>query len=326
MKKKAFIILVLLACLVPASSFGQLIACRDSIKDGYNFWLYLPDDYNDTVPEKPLVIFLHGRSLCGRNLANVRRYGCIDAIERGRKIDAVIVAPQTQNTWKPDKVHEVYDWVKTHCAIDTTRVYVLGMSLGGYGTINYTASYPETVAAAMALCGGASIKGLCGLNEVPLWIIHGTADRDVPLYCSQKVVDEMVQCGDTSLLLFDKLRGEAHSKLARIFYLEQTYDWLFSHSLNDSVRKVNKDYTISREIMNTAYNDLSKDTSLRIIDSRPTKPTYVTKTEAKYYVIKKGDTLSKIAARHHTSVNSLCRLNGMKKTDKLKIGRRIRVK
>jgi LysM repeat protein len=326
MKKKAFIILVLLACLIPAGSFGQLIACRDSIKDGYNFWLYLPDDYNDTVPEKPLVIFLHGRSLCGRNLANVRRYGCIDAIERGRKIDAVIVAPQTQNTWKPDKVHEVYHWVKTHCAIDTTRVYVLGMSLGGYGTINYTASYPETVAAAMALCGGASIKGLCGLNEVPLWIVHGTADRDVPLYCSQKVVDEMVQCGDTSLLLFDKLRGEAHSKLARIFYLEQTYDWLFSHSLSDSVRKVNKDYTISREIMNTAYNDLSKDTSLRIIDSRPTKPTYVTKTEAKYYVIKKGDTLSKIAARHHTSVNSLCRLNGMKKTDKLKIGRRIRVK
>ena len=324
--KKALIILSLLACLIPASSFGQLIACRDSIKDGYDFWLYLPDDYNDTVAEKPLVIFLHGKSLCGRNLANVRRYGCIDAVERGRNIDAVIVAPQTQNTWKPDKVHEVYDWVKTHCAIDTTRVYVLGMSLGGYGTINYTASYPETVAAAMALCGGASIKGLCGLNEVPLWIIHGTADKDVPLYCSQKVVDEMVQCGDTSLLLFDKLRGEAHSKLARIFYLEQTYDWLFSHSLADSVRKVNKDFTISREIMNTAYNDLVKDTSLRIVDSRPSKPSYVSKSEAKYYVIKKGDTLSKIAARHHTSVNNLCRLNGMKKTTKLKIGRRIRVK
>ncbi|MBO6024442.1 MAG: LysM peptidoglycan-binding domain-containing protein [Bacteroidales bacterium] len=200
------------------------------------------------------------------------------------------------------------------------------MSLGGYGTINYTASYPETVAAAMALCGGASIKGLCGLNEVPLWIVHGTADKDVPLYCSQKVVDEMIQCGDTSLLLFDKLRGEAHSKLARIFYLEQTYDWLFAHSLADSVRQVNKDYTISTAIMNTAYNDLVKDTALRIIDSRPSKPTYLAKTEAKYYVIKKGDTLGKIAARHHTTVNSLCRLNGMKKTDKLKIGRRIRVK
>ena len=324
--KKLIIILSLLVLVLPARSFGQLIACRDSIPNGYDFWLYLPDDYNDTVREKPLVIFLHGRSLCGKNLANVRRYGCIDAIERGRNIDAVIVAPQTQNTWNPDKVHEVYDWVKTHCAIDTCRVYVLGMSLGGYGTINYTASYPETVAAAMALCGGASIKGLCGLNQVPLWIIHGTADKDVPLYCSQKVVDEMIQCGDTSLLLFDKLRGEAHSKLARIFYLEQTYDWLFSHSLADSVRQVNKDYTISTAIMNTAYNDMVKKTDLKIVDSRPSKPTYLTKPEAKYYVIKKGDTLSKIAAKNHTTVNNLCRLNGMKKTTKLKIGRRIRVK
>ena len=324
--KKLIIILSLMALFLPAKSFGQLIACRDSIPNGYDFWLYLPNEYNDTVCEKPLVMFLHGRSLCGKNLANVRRYGCIDAIERGRNIDAVIVAPQTQNTWNPDKVHEVYDWVKTHCAIDTNRVYVLGMSLGGYGTINYTASYPETVAAAMALCGGASIKGLCGLNEVPLWIIHGTADKDVPLYCSQKVVDEMVQCGDTSLLRFDKLKGQAHSILARIFYLEETYDWLFSHSLADSVRQVNKDYTISMENINTAYNGLVKNTDLKTIDSRPSKPTYLTKTEAKYYVIKKGDTLGKIAARHHTTVNNLCRLNGMKKTSKLKIGRRIRVK
>lgn len=178
----------------------------------------------------------------------------------------------------------------------------------------------------MALCGGASIKGLCGLTEVPLWIIHGTADKDVPLYCSQKVVDEMIQCGDTSLLRFDKLKNQAHSILARVFYLEETYDWLFAHSLADSVRQVNKDYNISMENINTAYSGLVKNTDLKIVDSRPSKPTYVTKTEAKYYVIKKGDTLSKIAAKNHTTVNNLCRLNGMKKTTKLKIGRRIRVK
>ena len=52
----------------------------------------------------------------------------------------------------------------------------------------------------------------------------------------------------------------------------------------------------------------------------------MTKTEAQYYVIKKGDTLSKIASRYHTTVNNLCRLNGIKKSTKLKIGRRIRVK
>ena len=92
--KRIIIILSLLVFAMPTFSFAQLIACRDSIPNGYDFWLYLPDDYNDTVREKPLVILLHGRSLCGKNLANVKRYGCIDAIERGRNIDAVVVAPQ----------------------------------------------------------------------------------------------------------------------------------------------------------------------------------------------------------------------------------------
>ena len=220
-----------LLCLLPMFASAQLIACRDSIQDGYNFWLYVPEDYNDTVADKPVVMFLHGKSLCGKNLSNVLRYGSIDALKRGREIDAFVVAPQTQNTWKPDKVWEVYDWVKTKYNVDTCRLYVLGMSLGGYGTINFAATYPDKVAAAMALCGGASIDSLCGLTEVPLWIIHGTADKDVPIKYSEKVVNTMIQCGDTSRLIFDRLPREGHSHLARAFYLESTYEWLFKHDL-----------------------------------------------------------------------------------------------
>ena len=317
-------LLILLLCLTPMFATAQMIACRDSIQDGYDFWLYVPEDYNDTVADKPVVLFLHGRSLCGKNLANLLRYGPLDALKRGREIDAFVVAPQTNIvSWKPDKVMEVYDWVKDHYAVDTCRLYVLGMSLGGYGTINFTATYPDKVAAAMALCGGASVDELCGLTEVPLWIIHGTADKDVKLYYSQRIVDAMVQCGDTSRLLFDKLPGEGHSHLARIFYLQSTYDWLFSHNLNDSLRPVNRDYTISSTIMNAAYNDLSGQYSFQVIDSKPSKPDY---QQAQYYTIKKGDTLGKIAARHHTTVAKLCKLNHMKQTDVLQIGRKIRVK
>ena len=258
-------LLILCLCLMPMLVSAQLIACRDSIKDGYDFWLYVPEDYNDTIADKPVVLFLHGRSLCGKNLANVLRYGPIDAMKRGRDIDAFVVAPQTNIvSWKPDKVMEVYDWVKDHYAVDTCRLYVLGMSLGGYGTINFTATYPDKVAAAMALCGGA-----------------------------------------------------------RIFYLQSTYDWLFSHNLNDSLRPVNREYTISSSTMNAAYNDLDGKHSFAVIDSKPSKPDY---QQAQYYTIKKGDTLGKIAANHKTTVAKLCKLNNMKKTDVLRIGRKIRVK
>ena len=311
-------------CLLPLLASAQLIACRDSIKDGYNFWLYVPEDYNDTVADKPVVLFLHGRSLCGKNLANVLRYGPIDALKRGRNIDAFVIAPQTNvASWDTEKLWDVYDWVKTNYCVDTCRLYVLGMSLGGYGTINFTARYSDKVAAAMALCGGSSIDSLCGLTEVPLWIIHGTADKDVPLFYSQRVVNTMIQCGDTSRLIFTKLPKEGHSHLARAFYLESTYEWLFKHNLNDSLRPVNKDYTISSSIMSKAYNDLDGTHTFSIIDSKPAKPDA---PKHQYHIVKKGDTLSSIAVEHGTTVSILCKLNNIKRTDVLRIGRKIRVK
>lgn len=316
-------VLILSLVLLPMLASAQLIACRDSIKDGYDFWLYLPDDYNPKVQEKPLVMFLHGKSLSGKNLAKVRRYGCLDALAKGRKIDAVIVAPQAQGVWQPEKVLELYDWVRTRYAVDTNRFYVLGMSMGGYGTLDFVATYPDKVAAAMSLCGGSNKSALCDLSEVPLWIIHGTADTAISVKASERVVDAMCACGDTSRLLFHKLPKVNHSKLARIFYLDQTYDWLFSHSLTDSARVANKDYTMSVSIMNSAYDNIQK-TTLNVIDSQPGR--IEKEEEPVYHNIKPGDSLGKIALKYKTSVAKLCRLNNMRKEDVLSVGKKIRVK
>ena len=313
---------MLLLCLMPLFASAQLIAYRDCIPEGYDFWLYVPDDYNPNEHTKPLVIFLHGKSLSGNDLSMVRYYGCINAIERGVKIDALVMAPQTNNGWDPKKVHELYNWVKSHYSINTRRVYVIGMSMGGYGTLDYAATYPNEVAAAMAMCGGATVPSLCGLNEMPLWIIHGAADNAVPVSCSQRVVDEMCACGDTSRLIFHKMKGVNHTRLARVFYLDQTYDWLLSHSLSDSARMTNKKYTMNDGILRNAYSNLSRNHDLKVVDGNGS----TTFAEKKYYTVKKGDTLSKIAVENDTTVSILCKLNKMKKTDKLWAGRRIRVK
>ena len=273
------------------ASAQQLIAHRGCIKDGYDFWLYVPEDYNPNDHSKPLVMFLHGRTLCGNDLKLVRNYGCINAVERGVCIDALIVAPQAQGAWNPQKVHEVYEWVKSHYSVNSRRFYVIGMSMGGYGTLDYAATYPNEVAAAMAMCGGATVKSLCGLNDVPLWIVHGTADAAVSVNCSQRVVDEMCVCGDTSRLIFNKMKGVNHTRLARVFYLDQTYDWLFSHSLSDSARVANKSYTITNILLNNAYANLENKIDLEIIDND-------LGINGKYYTVKKGDTLSKIAVEN----------------------------
>lgn len=58
--------------------------------------------------------------------------------------------------------------MEANYAFDRNRVYVLGMSLGGYGTLDFVGTYPERVAAALALCGGCSLKDQSRLGEAPL--------------------------------------------------------------------------------------------------------------------------------------------------------------
>lgn len=237
---------------------GQLAAMRGTVKGSYNFWLYAPREYVSEHKKVPVIIFLHGASLCGNNLQRVRRYGLLHAIEKGRYYPAMVIAPQNPGgAWNPKKIAQILDWVEENHEVDTSRVYVIGMSLGGYGTLDFAGTYPERVSAAMALCGGSTLKDFNGLGKVPLWIMHGTADRAVPVSASQKVVKAMQQAGCDSLLRYDWLPGASHGDLARILYLKQTYDWLFAHTLKDSPRTLDRDIPISTEDMKEAYEYLS---------------------------------------------------------------------
>ncbi len=318
--KRAFI-LILMLLVRPLTTSAQLMACRGFVEDSYNFWLYLPETY-EKAEELPVVMFLHGKSLSGDSLEMVLRYGCIDAIIRGRKINAMVVAPQAQEAWNPQRVMAIYDWLDDHYKVDTNRFYVLGMSMGGYGTLDVAAAYPDRVAAAIALCGGASGKELCSLSTLPLWIVHGTADELVPVWCSDRVVDSIRSCGDTTRLIYNRLEGENHSRLARVFYLEQTYKWLFSHSLLDKDRPVNRSYSMSTELLNVAYDDMGKIYPIEIIEAECPP----LRDRMKYHVVKKGESLAEIAVENYTTVSILCRLNNFKKTTKMWAGRKIRVK
>lgn len=247
---------------------GQLVAMRNTVKDSYNFWLYAPREYVAEHRKVPVIIFLHGASLCGNNLQRVRRYGLLHAIEKGRYYPCMVVAPQNPGgSWSPKKIAKILDWVEANHNVDTTRIYVIGMSLGGYGTLDFAGTYPERIAAAMALCGGSTLKDFSGLGRVPLWILHGTADRAVPVSQSKEVVKAIQKSGNDKLLRYDWLKGASHGDLARILYLKQTYDWLFAHSLKDNPRETDMNIPITMQDMKDAYDYLSpEETRFDIVD------------------------------------------------------------
>jgi len=265
MRKRLQLISLLLVTLyvsmshVMAQGTDLLSAKKGVISGGYNFWVYTPEDYYYTQEMTPLVLFLHGASLCGRDLNRALRYGTVAAIKMGLQVPALVVTPQNPGgSWNPKKLNDVLEWMDQNYAYDHNRVYVLGMSLGGYGTLDFVGTYPEKVAAAMALCGGCTLKDQSRMGEAPLWIIHGTADRAVSVRESQTVVNRMKQTGNTDRLRYDWLPGASHGALARYFYSWKTYEWLFSHTLLDPGRPVNREVMITQNDLNQAYREMEK--------------------------------------------------------------------
>ncbi len=241
------------------------------VKDGYNFWLSSPKKDSIGAEKKPLIIFLHGASLSGTVLNRVLRYGTLDAIKKGLRLDAYVLAPQSPGRgWQPRKVMNVADYVIDHNAdIDTTRIYVVGMSMGGYGTIDVANAYPERVAAALAFCGGSTAKEFSGLSKVPIWIVHGTADRAVGVSESDRVVNALKFIDpETPCLIYDRIPGMNHSQPGKFFYIPSFYRWLFEHSLADNNRKAAPGFRIDNNLLRNAYRKLREGHDLITVTER----------------------------------------------------------
>ncbi len=221
--KKISIFIILL--LFGSGLFAQLT--KEYKKAAYPFWQFLPVD-SILKNNPPVLIFLHGKSLSGNNLDLVTRYGIIWELNHGRKIPAIIVAPQVpyKKGWEPDKILTVLDYIQKIYKTDTNRVYVVGMSLGGYGTLHFCGKYANRIAAAVALCGGGKVTDACRLAGIHLWIMHGKKDRAVPISESQKMVDAIKKI-DGSKLKYTVYENYDHGQLARVFRQDSIYDWMF---------------------------------------------------------------------------------------------------
>ena len=222
MKLKAFYIILFI--LTSAFGFSQLKTITN--KTTYPFWINVPE--KESTEKQPVLIFLHGKSLSGTDLNRVRRYGVLRAMDKGRKIPAIVVAPQVaKGNWNPDKVLEVLEYVKINYNVDESRIYVCGMSLGGYGTLHFAGKHADKITAAVAICGGGNVSDGCKLATIPLWIQHGDVDYIVPMSESKKVVEAIKKCDESADVTLTIIKGGNHGNVERLFHEDAMYDWLF---------------------------------------------------------------------------------------------------
>ena len=272
MKRLPFILVLLFALVSPHLRADNLYAYRDSVKNGYSFLLYVPDSYYTSEKPLPLVLCLHGKSLAGNNLSGITKYGCIDALRRGQEIEALVLCPQCYSTggWNAERLMRVVEWVGDRYRYDADRLYVFGISMGGWGTFKFAAAYPDKVAAAIAMCGGFTGE-VEPLGDLPLWIIHGTSDTTTSISFSSSIVEKLAKMGRSGRLVFSWLTGCNHSILARVFLLKEPYEWLFSHNLQDPNRTVNRDVKLDPKDLNAAYMRLDPTKAQRLPIKNPSK-------------------------------------------------------
>ena len=214
---------------LPAEVAGK----TDNLND--RFWLYLPKRYEEKAEESlPLIIYLHGSSRRGRNIEEVKANGLPPVLDTKDDFEFVVASPQAlsnypwQESWRPDDLILLLDHLIETYRIDPSRIYLTGLSMGGYGTWACIAKHRDRFAAAIPICGGGDPAWAKSIGDLPIWAFHGGDDRVVPAQRSEEMVEAIQSVnGNARLTIYP---GVGHDSYTRTYANPEIYQWLLNHS------------------------------------------------------------------------------------------------
>ena len=208
------------------------------------YLLSLPPGHGEDARRRwPLILFLHGAGERGDDLALVRKHGIPRVVEQRPELPFVALSPQCpcEETWftELDAVLALLDEVVARHAVDTDRLYLTGLSMGGYGAWYLATLFPDRFAAMAPVCGGGDwFFGFPGrvrvLKHLPVWAFHGAKDPIVPLEESAELVKTLQECGGS--VRFTVYPDAGHDSWTETYDNEELYAWFLSHSLRGSGR------------------------------------------------------------------------------------------
>lgn len=222
---------------------------------------------NDTLPYRllkpqaieadrtyPLIVFFHGASERGKNnFIHLRHIASLfmDTANR-RNYPCFVVAPQCppRQWWsnitggklqispsRPMQLAiELIATLEKKYAIDQKRIYIAGLSMGGYGVWDILARYPDRFAAAVPICGGGDVNTASRIGPVPVWAFHGAKDNIVPVDQSRKMIDALRKAGGNPK--YTEYEDAAHDSWSGAFKDPDLIPWLFSQKISNQ-KKLN---------------------------------------------------------------------------------------
>jgi len=197
----------------------------------YQYRVFLPEDYEKNEGKLwPLIVCLHGSGERGSDLGNVTRNGLPKKVEQGEKYPFIIVAPlcPADERWCVSTLMELLDEVGSKYRVDAKRVYLTGLSLGGYGTWEAAARHPERFAAVAPICGAANPELAPRLAKLPIWAFHGDADPNVPIVQDKRIINALKKL--KAPVKFTVYPGCGHDSWTQTYDNPALYEWFLQHS------------------------------------------------------------------------------------------------
>ncbi len=182
-----------LAFAAPAPAKSPQKPGSTSIKTKINYLTFLPKNYSSKGDKVPLIVFLHGSGERGADLNKVKAWGPPAIVEKDPDFPFMVVSPQIPEGewWDAYLLKSMLDDVIKRHNVDTKRIYLTGISMGGYGAWDFAARYPDYFAAVAPICGGGIARLAGRLKDIPVWAFHGLKDDAVPETESARMVEAL---------------------------------------------------------------------------------------------------------------------------------------
>jgi predicted peptidase len=183
----------------------------------------------NTKDKKPLIVFISGDGEKGTDIEKVKIHGPFKYLKT-HSLDAYVLAPQCKEdeNWDIESIYQLILKIQRENNIDPNRIYVTGLSSGGWATWNLALSHPDMFAAIVPISGFVDLIQLedaCKIASIPTRIYHGLLDDVVKVDYAVTIYKELKKCNaaDVELTIFD---DAGHDSWTRVFDNQAIYDWM----------------------------------------------------------------------------------------------------
>jgi predicted peptidase len=229
---KYFFLPMMLLSLLHSSGLAQLEAVETELlrTQKINYLLYTPT--GNQAPY-PLVVFLHGGGEGGDDIELVKKHGLPKLIAQGRDFPFYVFAPQNPHInglWDDRMVNELVDELVRTLPIDTTRIYLAGLSRGGYGVWQLAINNPHKYAAMISICAAnIPVNYIKNVSSLPVWFFHGEKDVVIPVQQTIEAYEIMKALKpETRLTIYPEAN---HDSWTQTFENDEVYHWLLLQRL-----------------------------------------------------------------------------------------------